>query len=108
MKAHRSLWPRAIAYGVWIFSTAGTASLYAGGLASFFARVPDVLTVTDVTDEGRSWPVPQPGRPVYYEAVSFGSKNFPSMPGDPSPDSRAMLLLIVKTLAKQGYLQARE
>src|SRR4051794_38385320 len=98
MNVRRSVWPRAIACGFWIFGPAREASLHAGGLANFFARVPDILTVTDVTEEGRSWPVPQPGKPVYYEAVSFGSKNFPSMPGDPSPDSRAMLLLIVKTL----------
>lgn len=74
----------------------------------FKAREPDVLTVTDLTEEGRKWPVATPENPVYYEAISYGAKNFPGMPGDPAPSGRAMVDLIVKTLAKQGYLPAKK
>jgi hypothetical protein len=84
-------------------------SLRADGFLSFFPpTVPDVLTVTDVTEEGRSWPLPEPGKPVYYEAVSFGSRNFPALRGDVTPNPRAMTDLIVKTLAEQGFQRAKE
>lgn len=94
----------------WLFAfvLCSAAPLRSGSLANFFTRVPDMVTVTDVTEEGRTWPVPEPGEPVYYEAVSFGAKNFPGLPGDPAPNSHAMLLTLVKVLAKQGYLQARQ
>ena len=81
----------------------------AGGLLDFWrTREPDVLTVTDITDEGKNWPQPAPGKPIYYEAMSFGTKNFPGIPGDPSPNARAMLKLIVEALSKQGYRIATE
>ena len=82
------------------------ASLLGGGFAK--PPTPDVLAVTDVTDEGRSWPLPEPGKPVYYEAISFGSRNFPAVTGDVEPNSRAMLRLILRTLAEQGYKPATE
>jgi hypothetical protein len=86
-----------------------TPSLHADGFLGFFETpAPDVLTVTDVTEEGRKWPLPEPGKPVLYEAISFGSKNFPSLPGDITPNPRVMTAFIVKTLAEQGYVQAKE
>jgi len=84
-------------------------SLHADGFLGFFETpAPDVLTVTDVTEEGRKWPLPEPGKPVLYEAISFGSKNFPGLPGDITPNPRVMTAFIVKTLAEQGYVQAKE
>jgi hypothetical protein len=73
-----------------------------------FTSTPDVLTVTDTTEEGRSWPVPKPGEPVFYEAISFGSRNFPGLRGDIVPNTRAMTDLIVKTLAEQGFQRAQK
>ena len=84
-------------------------SLHAGGFLGFFETpAPEVLTVTDVTDEGRKWPLPEPGKPVLYEAISFGSQNFPGLRGDVAPNPRAMAAFIVKTLAEQGYERAKE
>lgn len=80
----------------------------AGNFNFFAAREPDVLTVTDVTPEGRAWPEATPAKPVYYEAMSFGAKNFRGLHGDPAPKSKTMLDLIVKTMAKQGLLPAQE
>ena len=75
----------------------------------FFDPVdPDVLTVTDVTDEGRSWPQPEPGKPIYYEAISYGDRNFQGLRGDAEPNPRAMLRLIVSALAEQGFEPTRE
>lgn len=82
------------------------ASLQAGGFPK--TPDPDVLAVTDVTDEGRSWPLPEPGKPVYYEAVSYGSRNYPGLRGDIEPNPRAMLRLIVSTLAEQGFEPTKE
>jgi hypothetical protein len=92
-----------------LFTVLGGISLRAGGFPGFFGQTtPDVLTVTDVTEAGRSWPLPEPGKPVFYEAISFGSRNFPGLPGDVKPNPRAMADLIRKTLAEQGFLPAKE
>lgn len=100
MKTYRRYTSAAALLGFFLF----TGHVQGEGFLGFFSRrEPDILTVTD---EGRSWPSPEPGKPVYYEAISFGTRNFPGLPGDPSPNSRAMLTLIVKTLAKQGFVQA--
>ncbi|HEX2853751.1 MAG TPA: hypothetical protein VHO24_10975, partial [Opitutaceae bacterium] len=84
--------PKLLFVAIALFSIAATVSATAEGLPGFFStREPDVLTVTDVTPEGRSWPEPDPARPVYYEAMSFGAKNFRGLPGDNEPQSKAML-----------------
>jgi hypothetical protein len=91
------------------FTVLAGSSLRAIGLLDFSnPTTPDVLTVTDVTEEGRSWPLPEPGKPVFYEAISFGSGSFPGLGGDVRPKSRAMVDLIVKTLAEQGFQRAKE
>lgn len=103
MKTYRRYISAAVLLGFFLLS----APLQGEGFLGFLTRrEPDILTVTDVTDEGRSWPSPEPGKPVYYEAISFGTRNFPGLAGDPTPNSRAMLNLIVKTLAKQGFVRA--
>jgi hypothetical protein len=92
-----------------LFSVLAGSSLRAAGLLDFSTpTTPDVLTVTDVTEEGRSWPSPEPGKPVFYEAISFGSGNFPGLGRDVRPKSRAMVDLIVKALAEQGFQRAKE
>jgi len=95
--------------GLFFVALLAKPSLHADGFLSFFETpAPDVLTVTDVTDEGRKWPLPEPGKPVLYEAISFGSQNFPGLRGDVTPNPRTMAAFIVKTLAEQGYQQAKE
>jgi len=105
MKTYRWSTSAAVLLGSFLLSS----PLQGEGFLGFLTRrEPDILTVTDVTEEGRAWPSPEPGKPVYYEAISFGTRNFPGLPGDPTPNSRAMLNLIVKTLAKQGFVRARK
>jgi len=87
---------------------AGPTGLRASSLFDVLLRRGEapVLTVTDFTEEGKKWPEASPKAPVYYEAISFGTKNFPGLHGDPSPNSREMVAMIVKALKKQGYESA--
>jgi len=72
-------------------------------------RNEDVITVTDFTPDGSLLPVPTPRSPVYYEACSLGFRELGrSMAGEQPPKNDLMLALIVKTLAKQGYLRASD
>jgi hypothetical protein len=76
---------------------------------NFFPKTePYILTVTDVSEEGKKWPQASPDAPVYYEAISFGSQNFQGLHGDPAPSNRQMTNLLVKELEKQGFVLAKQ
>jgi hypothetical protein len=84
-------------------------SLLAGGLPFLPPRSENVITVTDFTQDGSLLTVPSPHSPVYYEACSLGFRELGrSMAGEQPPKNDEMLALIVKTLAKQGYLRASD
>lgn len=96
----RSIWLCGIVCGL-----LSAAPCFGGLFGNLFGeQYPDVITVTDVTAEGRKWPQPEAGKPVYYEAMVFGSKNFPGLPGDRAPSNREMTKLVVEALKKQGFL----
>ncbi len=92
--------------GTSLFSPAALS----GGLSSFLPpRSQNVITVTDFTQTGSLLPVPSPKSPVYYEACSLGFRELGrSMAGEQPPKNDQMLGLIVKTLAKQGYVLASD
>lgn len=76
-------------------------------VGSLFQKELIVFTVTDVTDVGKTYPRPQPGKPVYYEACSLGYMDIGrSKAGHRVPSRNKMLKRIVKTLADQGYVVA--
>jgi len=82
-----------------------------GGLLDFFTRRPDmqVITVTDVTPEGKAWRPPTPESPVYYVAVSLGFKDLGgAVGGDKIPPKEEITQNITKVLAEQGYLPATD
>lgn len=67
----------------------------------------EVITVTDMTPEGRQRPAPGPGHPEYYLIVNLGYHDRGGMIGrvrEPPPDEAVRL--ISGELAKQGYLPA--
>lgn len=87
---------------------AAVSNVSAGPL-DFLFRKPaiEVITVTDMTDEGRLRPAVTPEAPVYYIAVSMGFKDLGgAMGGEKIPPKDEMLRIITKTLASQGYLPA--
>lgn len=66
----------------------------------------DVITVTDMTPEGRQAPVPTAQAPVYYLSVSLGFKDLGPVGGDKSPPEDQVLATIARALAKQHFLPA--
>lgn len=64
----------------------------------------DILTVTDFTEEGRALRPVSKANPMYYEALILGFEEFGRpMAGNPVPDKKTMIKLIMKILADQGY-----
>lgn len=92
--------------GMLLFSQGG---LFAGSLSFLPPSNEIVITVTDFTPAGSLLPVPSPKSPVYYEACSLGFRELGRpMAGEQPPKNDQMLALIVKTLAKQGYVRASD
>ena len=68
---------------------------------------PDVMANTDILEAGA--PVPAPGKPVYYLAVSMGYRDFGTpMGGEKIPEARGVLAMVTKILDSQGYKVASE
>ena len=66
-----------------------------------------VITVTDVTDEGRKLPPVSVDHPVYFGVMVVGYDDFgKAIPGHRRPDKQTMVRLPFKVLAEQGYLPA--
>ncbi len=78
----------------------------AAGFHLFRQTWGDVITVTDMTAEGRALTRPTPEQPVYYRGHSLGCK-LGSIPGERLPEVEELCEFVAKILAKQGYLGAR-
>ena len=73
-------------------------------LSSFFARDIDVVTVTDMTDIGRTYVHATPEKPVYYMIVDAGQRTFGrAWAGESVPKSRVALKWMMTAMAEQGY-----
>jgi len=66
----------------------------------------EVITVTDMTPEGRLVAAPTAQAPAYYISVSLGFKDLGPVGGDKSPPEDQVLATIQKALAKQHFLPA--
>lgn len=66
----------------------------------------DVIVNTDTTPAGRKLTPPTPQQPVYYVGRSLGCR-LGLLRGEDPPDDKEMNDLVVKILAKQGYLGAK-
>lgn len=68
-----------------------------------------VITVTDATPAGRTWPQVSKDQPQYYIGISLGFRDLgATVGGIKEPPSQDALRFIAAELAKQGYLPATE
>jgi hypothetical protein len=84
----------------------GLLELRAGHVPFFTRYWGDAIVATDTTAEGHMRPQPTPENPIYYRGRSLGCR-LGSIGGDEEPDSKAMIDLVVRVLAKQGYRGAQ-
>jgi hypothetical protein len=92
-----------------VFFAVSTAS--AGNILDFLFPPSDLqaITVTDFTSEGSLRRLPTPEKPVYYTAISAGYRDFGGIKAGEKPIARQVVdQTMLKILAKQGYLPARE
>jgi len=92
-----------------ILFSASVAS--AGNIIDFLfpPRDLEAITVTDFTAEGNQRRVPTPENPVYYTAISAGYRDLGGIKAGERPIARRTVdQTMLKILAKQGYLPARE
>lgn len=82
---------------------------HANWLSSFMAPEVDIVSVTDMTDVGRSYPHASPTNPVYYMIIDAGKRPFGrSWAGEKVPSSRTALKWMMDAMAEQGYRLADE
>ncbi|MDI1247497.1 MAG: hypothetical protein PSV13_01315 [Lacunisphaera sp.] len=88
----------------------GAFSAHGGVLDWLFSRNEiDVISVTDMTPEGRNQRTPTPENPVYYVAISLGFQDLGGLVGGEKPPPKEDVIRQISTaLAKQGYLPATE
>ncbi len=78
-------------------------------LAWYFQRDVQVITVTDMTDQGRKLRRPSKEAPLYYEALVLGYREYGrSIANMDVPEKRELLKFIVKLLADEGYYPGSE
>ena len=89
----------------------GTAPFARAGVLDFLfgKREIEVITITDMSPEGRLFRRPTPENPTYYLAASLGFRDLGGVVGgEKQPPNDEMIRTITKVLAKQGYLPASE
>ena len=75
----------------------------------FGKRDIEVITVTDMSPEGRLFRRATPENPIYYVAASLGFRDLGgAIGGEKQPPNDDVIRTITKVLAKQGYLPATE
>jgi hypothetical protein len=75
----------------------------------FGKRDIEVITITDMSPEGRLHRRPTPEKPVYYVAVSVGFRDLGGVVGgEKPPPPEEVVRTLTKVLAKQGYLPASD
>lgn len=83
----------------------GLSFVRASGFGLFRNFWGDVVVSTDMTPEGHALTPPTIEKPVYYLGRSLGCR-LGSIQGDRLPNARKMTQMVVKILARQGYIGA--
>ncbi|HEY0946702.1 MAG TPA: hypothetical protein VGD81_15590, partial [Opitutaceae bacterium] len=79
------------------------------GFFDFFKHDFEVITVTDMTPEGRLRVPPTPANPAYYIPVSLGYRDFGGIvAGIKAPPKEEVYRAVGKVLSKHGFLPATE
>jgi len=85
----------------------GAATARADLWSTLFVHDIEVITVTDMTEIGRTYPHATPKEPVYFMIIDLGQQSFGrSWAGEKTPKSREALAWMKSALAKQGYYLA--
>ena len=86
---------------------AGPGAVSAGLMEKFLHRDVDVITVTDVTDDGKILPAATPDKPIRYQLIYVGEISFNSRWGGESiPPKQDIIQWLMASLKAQGYLPA--
>jgi hypothetical protein len=94
-----------------LLALVGAAPCARAGLLDFLfgKRDIEVITVTDMSPEGRLFRRPTPESPTYYIAASLGFRDLGGViGGEKQPPNDDVIRTISKVLAKQGYLPATD
>jgi hypothetical protein len=95
------------ALGLALALLAGPTAGRADFLQKFLQRDIDVITVTDVTDEGKALTPATPAQPVRYKMIYIGETVFGrSWAGESIPPKASVIKWMMAALAGQGYLVA--
>jgi hypothetical protein len=90
-------------------TTAATETGFQRGLKRFLERPVDVLTVTDVTKEGKALTPATPANPVRCQVVYYGYTHFDgtrTWANESIPPNRDVLKWLLAAMQQQGYLVA--
>ena len=81
-----------------------TPSVQAGLWDNLFTHDIDVITVTDMTEEGRAYPAATPGQPIYYMIYDLGERSFGrTWAGEKTPKPRQARQWMMTAMVQQGY-----
>jgi hypothetical protein len=83
--------------------------LRADFLQKFLHKDVDVITVTDVTEAGKTYAPATPSRPVRYKMIYVGETAFGrTWAGESIPSKKATIRWMIQAMKAQGYLLADE
>lgn len=75
--------------------------------STLFPHDVDVVTFTELTEAGRTYPNATPANPVYYKIIDLGLQYFgEAWDGESIPNRRDVRKWMMAAMAKQGYLLA--
>ncbi len=90
-------------------TAAEPATAFQRAAERFLHKDVDVITVTDITREGRAYAPATPEKPVYCKIMYFGYMEFNGArvwAGESIPDNKEVLRWMLQAMKAQGYLVA--
>ncbi len=96
-----------VSLGATLLLLAGPLTVRASILERFLHKDVDVITVTDVTEEGKAYVPATPARPIRYKMIYVGETDFGrSWAGESIPPKMAVIKWMMAAMKAQGYLVA--
>jgi len=98
---------RRLSLGLAVAMLTGWIAARADVMSKFFRHDIDVITVTDVTEEGKTVSPATPAKPVRYKLIYVGETEFGrSWAGESVPAKASVIKWLMNALQGQGYLLA--